>query len=108
MKSYTNMVDPERKKKVTMGKAKKSPITQETLKEDAQRAKNAPDAITGSQTRTFPGTPAPRVGGKAPAPAKQVSGSPTVKLMKKSVKRAKQSSASTQAKKAAIRALKRM
>lgn len=105
MKTYTNNANPGKKPK--LGKAKKTPITNETLAEDRQRAKSTRDVIIGGEGKTYEGSAAPRVGGKvdkSDIPVPQ--GAPTVRLMKQSKKRAKHSMASPQAKKAAIRALK--
>lgn len=108
MKSYTNMGDPEKKRKPKPGKAQKGPITNETLKEDYERAKDTPNQIPGKEGKTMEGAPAPRVGGKHESSGKTPQGSPTVRLMKESKKRAKKSAASPAAKKAAIRALRNM
>lgn len=111
MKSYTNVGDPEKKKKKKqsapdMEQAGTGPVTQEVLAERRQAAKAVPDEIQGKEARDYSGTAAPRVGGPAPKKAMNVTGAPTVKLMRQSKKNVKKSSASPQAKKSAIRNLK--
>lgn len=113
MKVFTNVTDPDDKKKkgVKLGRAEKETgtrkkgLNQELLRRGREAAKNVPDVITGKAKRTYEGAAAPRVGGKVEASI-GVSKGGSKKQVKASIKRAKKSMGSSQAKKAAIRALK--
>lgn len=112
MKVYTNVADPDDKKKkgVKIGKAertteRKKGLNQEILRRGREAAKHVPDVIQGREGKTFDSNAAPRVGGKVQKSIGVAKGG-SKKQVKSSIKRAKKSMGSSQAKKAAIRALK--
>src|SRR6185436_15070129 len=94
------------RKKPKLGKPTKKPIDQKVLAEGYKAGANTFDTELYShrQSRDFSGNAAPRVGGTSkPNPtAHKLAGTSSNKLIKKSIKNIKKSSASPQAKKSAL------
>lgn len=112
-----NISGPDPKKKISGSKAKiirneKGDLYQKRDKDYAgvsgsTMQEDADVASAANESKTFSGAPAPRVGGSYTKTSPTAEGTSSRKLMNKSIKMTKRSAASPQAKRSALKLLKR-